>query len=140
MKIKIIMFLILGISATGVCFAQSDFSSTGYQKEDSFSVGNGSDTAGTNSGRDTNDQQGNLFPNSSSEKTEGVYTAGPNSGSYIHDQGSLSPNSISGKDNGVYTAGTNSGRDTHDQDNLFPESISGKASGDYGLTGGITTH
>ena len=38
----------------GACFAQSDFSSTGYQKEDSFSVKSGSDTAGTNSGRDTN--------------------------------------------------------------------------------------
>ena len=140
MKIKIIMFLILGISTAGICFAQSDFSSTGYQKEDSFSVENGSDTAGTNSGRDTNDQQGNLFPNSSSEKAEGVYTAGPNSGSYIHGQGSLSPNYISEKDDGVYTTGTNSGRDTNDPDNLFSESISGKASGDYGLTGGITTH
>jgi ABC-type oligopeptide transport system substrate-binding subunit len=140
MKIKIIMFLILGISVAGACFAQSDFSSTGYQKEDSFSMGNGSDSAGTNSGRDTNDQQGNLFPNSSSERANGVYTTGPNSGSYIHDQGSLSPNSISEKDNGVYTAGINSGTDTNDQDNLFSDSISGKANGDYGLTGGITTH
>ena len=140
MKIKIFMFLILGISVAGACFAQSDFSSTGYQKEDSFSVKSGSDTAGTNSGRDTNDQQGNLFPNSSSEKTEGVYTAGPNSGSYIHDQGNLSPNSISEKDNGVYTVGTSSGSDTNNQDNLFSDSISGKANGDYGLTGGITTH
>jgi len=134
------MFLILGISVAGACFAQSDFTSTGYQKEDSFSVGNGSDTAGTNSGRDTNDQQGNLFPNSSSEKTEGVYTAGPNSGSYINDQVSSFPNSSSEKANGVYTAGTNSGSDTHDSGNLFPDSISGKANGDYGLTGGITTH
>ena len=110
-EIKIIMFLISGITVAGICFAQSDFSSTGYQKEDSFALGNGSDSAGTNSGRDTNDQQGNLFPNSSSEKA-----------------------------NGVYTAGVNSGRDTIDQDYLFPESISGKANGDYGFTGGISTH
>jgi hypothetical protein len=102
MRIKIIMFLVLVISAAGVCVAQSDVSSP-----------------------DNNDQQGNLFPNSSSEKAEGVYTTGPDSGSYINDQDSLFSNSSS---------------DTNDQDNLFPESSSGKSEGDYGLNGGITTH